>query len=102
MPLPQDCFFASVTEASVPEFKGKPLVRSSLHDGLPGGKHGGERTRGQAPDRPRLPHSLPAACQAVCHSASAKGSGEVSTSNYEARKYGVRSGMFIRSVPAPA
>ena len=27
---------------------------------------------------------------------SAKGSAEVSTSNYEARKYGVRSGMFIR------
>ena len=34
--------------------------------------------------------------QAVCHSSSSSGTGEVSTSNYEARKYGVRSGQFIR------
>lgn len=32
---------------------------------------------------------------AVSHSASASGTGEVSTCNYEARKYGVRSGMWI-------
>lgn len=38
----------------------------------------------------------PARTQAVCHSASAKGTGEVSTSNYEARAFGVRSGMLIR------
>lgn len=31
----------------------------------------------------------------MCHSASSRGTGEVSTSNYEARKYGVRSGMMI-------
>ncbi|PSC71461.1 DNA repair REV1 [Micractinium conductrix] len=32
---------------------------------------------------------------AVSHSASASGTGEVSTCNYEARKYGIKSGMFI-------
>ncbi|GAB4820844.1 hypothetical protein N2152v2_007890 [Parachlorella kessleri] len=32
---------------------------------------------------------------AVCHSASAKGTGEVSSANYEARKYGVSASMFI-------
>lgn len=38
----------------------------------------------------------PSAPQAVCHSASAHGTGEVSTCNYEARAFGVRSGMMIR------
>ncbi len=38
----------------------------------------------------------PCAQQAVCHSASAHGTGEVSTCNYEARAFGVRSGMMIR------
>jgi hypothetical protein len=32
---------------------------------------------------------------AVCHSASERGSGEVSTANYAARAFGVRSGMFM-------
>jgi nucleotidyltransferase/DNA polymerase involved in DNA repair len=32
---------------------------------------------------------------AVCHSNSARGSGEVSSANYEARKYGVGASMFI-------
>jgi nucleotidyltransferase/DNA polymerase involved in DNA repair len=32
---------------------------------------------------------------AVCHSASAQGSGEVSSANYEARAYGIRAGMFM-------
>jgi DNA repair protein REV1 len=51
-----DCFFASVAEASHPEFKGLPL--------------------------------------AVCHS-NAKGSGEISSANYEARKFGVCASMFM-------
>jgi DNA repair protein REV1 len=51
-----DCFFASVAEASHPEFKGLPL--------------------------------------AVCHS-NAKGSGEISSANYEARKYGIHASMFM-------
>lgn len=51
-----DCFFASVTEASHPEFKGLPL--------------------------------------AVCHS-NAKGSGEISSANYEARRYGIHASMFM-------
>jgi hypothetical protein len=32
---------------------------------------------------------------AVCHSASAQGSGEVSAANYEARAFGIRAGMMI-------
>lgn len=32
---------------------------------------------------------------AICHSASSKGTGEVSAANYEARKYGISAGMFI-------
>jgi DNA repair protein REV1 len=32
---------------------------------------------------------------AVCHSASERGSGEVSSANYEARAAGVGAGMFI-------
>lgn len=32
---------------------------------------------------------------AVSHSASAQGTGEVSSANYEARKAGIRAGMFI-------
>ncbi|KAK9810528.1 hypothetical protein WJX72_012236 [[Myrmecia] bisecta] len=32
---------------------------------------------------------------AVCHSSSAQGTGEVSSANYEARKYGLKAGMFI-------
>ena len=32
---------------------------------------------------------------AVCHSNSSHGSGEVSSANYEARKYGIRASMFI-------
>lgn len=55
--LDMDCFFASVAEASNPEFKGEPL--------------------------------------AVCHSASAKGTGEISSANYEAREYGIHAGMFV-------
>ena len=51
-----DCFFASVAEASHPEFHGLPL--------------------------------------AVCHS-NAKGSGEISSANYEARKSGVHASMFM-------
>ena len=31
----------------------------------------------------------------VSHSASARGAGEVSSANYEARAFGVRAGMFI-------
>lgn len=52
-----DCFFASVTESSHPEFHGLPL--------------------------------------AVCHSNSRRGSGEVSSANYEARKFGVTASMFM-------
>lgn len=51
-----DCFFASVAEASHPEFHGLPL--------------------------------------AVCHS-NAKGSGEISSANYEARKSGIHASMFM-------
>lgn len=51
-----DCFFASVAEASHPEFNGLPL--------------------------------------AVCHS-NAKGSGEISSANYEARKSGIHASMFM-------
>ena len=51
-----DCFFASVAEASHPEFHGLPL--------------------------------------AVCHS-NAKGSGEISSANYEARKAGIHASMFM-------
>lgn len=51
-----DCFFASVAEASHPEFKGLPL--------------------------------------AVCHS-NAKGSGEISSANYEARTYGIHASMCM-------
>ena len=32
---------------------------------------------------------------AVSHSNSAQGTGEVSSANYEARKFGIRAGMFI-------
>lgn len=31
----------------------------------------------------------------VSHSASARGAGEVSSANYEARAFGIRAGMFI-------
>jgi hypothetical protein len=37
---------------------------------------------------------------AVCHSASAQGSGEVSAANYEARAYGVRAGQFMSDAKA--
>lgn len=32
---------------------------------------------------------------AVCHSNSSKGCGEVSSATYEARKFGIRAGMWI-------
>lgn len=57
MHVDMDCFFASVAEASHPEFKGLPL--------------------------------------AVCHSNSSTGSGEISSANYEARKYGLHASMFM-------
>ncbi|KDD72100.1 impB/mucB/samB UV-protection protein, partial [Helicosporidium sp. ATCC 50920] len=34
---------------------------------------------------------------AVCHSASARGTGEVSSANYAARAFGVRAGQWVRS-----
>ncbi|KAF8057676.1 REV1 [Scenedesmus sp. PABB004] len=37
---------------------------------------------------------------AVCHSASAAGSGEVSSANYEARRCGIRAGMFMAAAKA--
>ena len=54
--IDMDCFFASVAEASHPEFSGLPV--------------------------------------AVCHS-NHKGSGEISSANYEARKYGLHASMFM-------
>lgn len=96
--LDLDCFFAAVAEAEHPIFKGKPLVSNQLAflqllSGicwrcwvLP------------------MSSSIPAlvCVQAVCHSASSSGTGEVSTCNYEARKYSVQSGMMIRWECSPA
>lgn len=37
---------------------------------------------------------------AVCHSDSARGTGEISSANYPARAFGVRAGMFVRDAKA--
>jgi hypothetical protein len=97
MHLDMDCFFAAVAEVESPIFKGKPLVSACT------GRHPASRlVLETAASCPPITLQLLGGCclpcllQAVCHSASATGTGEVSTANYEARKYGVRSGMMIR------
>jgi nucleotidyltransferase/DNA polymerase involved in DNA repair len=48
-----------------------------------------------------LPVAAPAGKPlAVCHSASAQGSGEVSAASYEARIFGIRAGMMIADAKA--